>query len=369
METDSGNCCCCCSKARSGFFDIEYGVHRPCCYGFCLRAHTGSDNMSLLSILLITVPCGFYFGFMLNDQINELTLAAPVAIGVLMLLCLIYLFLAMFTEPGILPAVTYEDPRAPRLKSYIVLQGNKYELRDFRAKFSKFTDNCIENFDHYCPWVGNAVGRRNYKYFVFFVLFVFLLSVTMCGTCTTTVVLKAMKIDGSTSNTSPVLLAFQQNVCAVVLALYSFAMIVSLGSLLAFHFWAISKNQTTNEILKGAYTEVENPHDQGCVKNYCDFLCFPLYRSRIVKQTSHSANSPLLNASPGFPSPIVNILDTPSSTVIGSVSNRSDAISMKVNVPIPQPRKKRLVSTSAPAQSGHKIRMDSFVGSGSQEGP
>lgn len=41
-------------------------------------------------------------------------------------------------------------------------------VRPLRAKHCSDTDRCIEVYDHYCPWVGNAIGKRNLPWFLLF---------------------------------------------------------------------------------------------------------------------------------------------------------------------------------------------------------
>jgi hypothetical protein len=58
-------------------------------------------------------------------------------------------------------------------------------IRPVGTTHCKICDICVERFDHHCPWVGNCIGRNNYKFFLIFILhfdllliFNFLLSVT-----------------------------------------------------------------------------------------------------------------------------------------------------------------------------------------------
>jgi hypothetical protein len=39
-------------------------------------------------------------------------------------------------------------------------------VKPLRSKHCKMLRHCVQKFDHFCPFVGNTVGRDNYKYFV-----------------------------------------------------------------------------------------------------------------------------------------------------------------------------------------------------------
>lgn len=42
-------------------------------------------------------------------------------------------------------------------------------FRPQRTSHCNICNNCVINFDHHCVWLGTCIGRRNYKWFVYFV--------------------------------------------------------------------------------------------------------------------------------------------------------------------------------------------------------
>ena len=179
-----------------------------------------------------------------------------------------FLAAANLTEPGILPTTLVDDsvaeeeeapngsggwymgmaPPTERGQHYrIIIYGQRYHLIEFRAKFCRETENCIENFDHYCPWVGNAVGRRNYRFFVLFVAGANLVAACVLGGSL------AVAVAIAQANGGGVAMAVALAPVPIFLIVYTVIILMTVGGLLGYHVGLISSNTTTNESIKGLH--------------------------------------------------------------------------------------------------------------------
>jgi len=141
-----------------------------------------------------------------------------------------------------------------------------------RSKHCKELDRCVYRYDHYCPFVGNAVGLKNHYFFLLFLAW-------QVGSLTIYFYLTFRSLSLTDEDLSPIKKhVIVQLLISTVAGLGCVGMLVFGGSLLAHHLYLVATNITTNEYMN--YTKYEylmedgrfkNPYNQGFKKNCYEF--------------------------------------------------------------------------------------------------
>ncbi|XP_063735838.1 palmitoyltransferase ZDHHC18a isoform X2 [Eleginops maclovinus] len=287
-------------------WEVFPGKNRFFCDGRIILA--SQSGVLPLTLGLIVVTCGLFFAFDCPFLVKHLTVFIPVIGGTLFVFVVFSLLRTSFTDPGILPRATpdeaadiekqidtsgsstYRPP--PRTKEILINQQVvklKYcftckMFRPPRTSHCSLCDNCVERFDHHCPWVGNCVGKRNYRFFYSFIISLSFLTSFIFGCVITHITLRSQ--EGKS-----LVQSIQESPASVVELVICFFSIWSILGLSGFHTYLIASNLTTNEDIKGSWSskrcaeESGNPYSyNSIITNCCATLCGPMPPSLIDRR-------------------------------------------------------------------------------------
>jgi hypothetical protein len=76
---------------------------------------------------------------------------------------------AASTSTYAIPSLT--SPAPPNRRAMRRCHKCNDNFKPSRAHHDSVTGRCVVKFDHFCPWVGNAVGAKNHKFFCLFLFY------------------------------------------------------------------------------------------------------------------------------------------------------------------------------------------------------
>ena len=277
-------------------WQMHPGSNRFLCNGRFVLAH----NAPLLYFNVITtvVTSVLFFVYAAPMVWTLVHPVLPVLVAVILAFTLTSLGAVSLSDPGIIPrgenaeaADGLGNVNTGVIRYLTTVGGEQQQQRTMHTKWCRTCrmyrpprcshcrtcDNCVEGFDHHCPWIGNCVGARNYRYFYSYVLAKFILCMTYVGCGFASIALQVSAESGNGATVASVM----ADVPAVPLVMIiSFGFGSSIMALCFYHTNLVLRNMTTNEDIH--FRRDISVYDRGNNLDNCIYrMCGPRLPSKL----------------------------------------------------------------------------------------
>nr|BAJ89484.1 predicted protein [Hordeum vulgare subsp. vulgare] len=266
------------------------------------RLILGPDAASLLLSSFLVAGPAIVFCYQMQSKFfrsngqPHMHRAALLIVIITTLVDLFFLFMTSARDPGIVPRNTRAPPPeadernlpatpsmewsvggTPRMRSRrtkdVNVNGFTVKLkfcetclryRPPRSSHCSICNNCVQKFDHHCPWVGQCIGLRNYRYFFLFIA-------TSTFLCISVLIFSWLNVHCEMQdNGGSIWKALRKEIYSFVLIIYTSIVVWFVGGLTVLHLYLISTNQTTYENFRYNYDKKDNPYRKSITKNFAE---------------------------------------------------------------------------------------------------
>ncbi|RWR88427.1 putative protein S-acyltransferase 7 [Cinnamomum micranthum f. kanehirae] len=258
---------------------------------FFFRGHLvcGPNPRGFLLTTISILLSNWIFCVYIGDDLPKHSALIITFSVILAIIVLVNLFILCTRDPGIIPRsdhppIEEDGPSNQFRRKTVVLNGVEIRLkycqvcklfRPPRSCHCAVCDNCVEKFDHHCPWIGQCIGLLNYRFYLMFissalVFFIYILTFS------------CRRIKEKMSGAGAGLLATLRTVPeALALAWFGLFAICFLAVLVTYNAYLISVNQTAYENFRQRYNNSMNPYDKGVFSNIMEALLAKLPPSKV----------------------------------------------------------------------------------------